>query len=152
MTLESRLGTNIYLLMRGNCKMMIKWTANFSVNHEEIDEQHKELIHIIEECVVLTRTEDNDLYKNAELLSKLDDYVKKHLEYEEKLMKRYLYPEIDSHVAQHNELRSKLEETNMFDINNSRRFYQEMLLYLVDWLSNHIMQTDKKLGLFLAKA
>lgn len=129
---------------------MIKWSANFSVNHEGIDEQHKELIKIIEECAVLTRNADNNINKNAEVLTKLDDYVREHFGYEETLMNRYLYPELDLHMAQHNELRNKLEEINIFDIKNSEKFYQDMLMYLVDWLSNHIMNTDKKLGKFLA--
>ena len=130
--------------------MIIKWNDKFSVNYEGIDEQHKELINIIEECAVMTRNHENDVNRYAEVIFKLDEYVEKHFGYEESLMKRYQYPEFLSHLAQHDELRSKLEEVNIFDIKNSEAFFQEMLMYLVDWLSNHIMQTDKKLGQFLA--
>jgi hemerythrin len=37
----------------------------------------------------------------------------------------------------------------VFDKNKLEEFFNEMLAYLVIWLSKHIMQTDKKLGLFL---
>jgi len=39
----------------------------------------------------------------------------------------------------------------LFSIEKADKFYNDMLVYLVEWLSKHIMHTDKKLGLFLCQ-
>ncbi|NLC18492.1 MAG: hemerythrin family protein [Clostridiales bacterium] len=128
---------------------MIKWNDNFSVNHAGIDEQHKELIDIINDLVVYISEKDTEFSHLLDLVTKLDNYVAEHFKYEEALMTEHSYPEMDVHVAQHNGLRKKLEELNIFSVDNTIEFYKELLDELIDWLSKHIMQTDKKLGAYL---
>lgn len=128
---------------------MLKWSDNFSVNHTGIDEQHKELIEIINDLVVYISEKDTEFSHLLDLVTKLDNYVAEHFRFEESLMTENSYPEMDEHVAQHNNLRSKLEELNIFSVDNTIEFYKELLDELIDWLSKHIMQTDKKLGAYL---
>lgn len=130
---------------------MIRWSSNFSVGREDIDEQHKKLIGIIEEIAIIISKKDGGLTNLLEVLEALDNYVVEHFGYEEGLMKQYAYPGIKEHTRQHNELRSKLAELNVFDINKPVTFFQDLLVYLVDWLSNHIMKTDKQLGAYLSE-
>ena len=128
---------------------MIKWSESFSVKHTGIDEQHKKMIEIIQEVVYLVSEEDTEFEHLLELVNQLDNYVKEHLNYEEALMKQYSYPKEAEHIIQHNELRSKMENLNIFDVENITDLYKEMLSYLISWLSTHIMQTDKEFGEFL---
>jgi len=128
---------------------MIEWSESFSVNNQGIDEQHKKLIGIIEEFVYLIKNKDFSFTNLSQILNELDNYVEEHFKYEEALMKKYSYLEAENHISEHNKLRVKIEEINIFDMENTVEFYQNMLAYLVDWLSKHIMHTDKKLGLFL---
>jgi hemerythrin len=128
---------------------MIKWSENFSVSHAEIDNQHKELIAIIEELVTIISTEDYSYINIVEIVSRLENYIKVHFDYEEKLMLQYSYPYIEEHTKLHNDLRYRIHTTNVFDLETPQDFYGDTLNYLVGWLSNHIMQVDKKLGLFM---
>lgn len=128
---------------------MIRWSNNFSVSHQGIDEQHKKLISIIEEVAFIISKKDNGLTNLLEVLNELDHYVDEHFKYKEALMKKYSYPEAEEHIDQHNELRNKMAELNVFDINKPEEFFKDLLVYLVDWLSSHIMKTDKRLGIFL---
>lgn len=128
---------------------MIKWNDNFSVNHTGIDEQHMELIEIINDLVVYISEKDTEFSHLLDLVTKLDNYVAEHFKYEEALMTEYSYPEMEGHIAQHNSLRKKLDDLNIFSVENTTDFYKELLDYLIDWLSKHIMLTDKKLGAYL---
>jgi len=128
---------------------MVKWNDNFSVKHEDIDEQHKKLISIINEVAYLVNEGDTDFANFLELVNHLDGYIQEHFKYEESLMDKYSYPDKEAHINQHNDLRIKMESMNIFDINKPTDFYKDLLTYLVNWISTHVMQTDKKLGLFI---
>ena len=130
---------------------MIKWSENFSVSHEGIDNQHKELIAIMEELVFIISTEDYNYINIVEIIGKLENYIKVHFDYEEKLMLQYSYPYLEEHTRLHNELRYRIQTTNVFDLEKPNDFYTETLTYLVGWLSNHIMKVDKRLGKFLVE-
>jgi hemerythrin len=130
---------------------MISWSESFSVKHKGIDEQHKKLIGIIEEVVSQISENHFSFVNLLELVNNLDNYTEEHLSFEEAFMKKYSYPETQEHIRQHDELRNKMEELNLFSIEKADKFYNDMLVYLVEWLSKHIMHTDKKLGLFLCQ-
>lgn len=128
---------------------MLKWSDNFSVKHEGIDEQHQELIEIINDLVLYISEKNTEFSHLLELVTKLDNYVDAHFKYEEGLMTIKAYPEMEAHIKQHNALRDKLANLNIFNVDNTLEFYKELLEDLIEWLSQHIMQTDKKLGAYL---
>jgi len=129
---------------------VLKWNDGFSVNHAEIDEQHKELIDIINDLFVYISEKDTEFSHLLDLVSKLDNYVSEHFKFEEALMAETSYPDMDAHVAQHNALRKKLETLNIFSVDNTIDFYKDLLDDLIDWLSKHILMTDKKFGQYLS--
>jgi len=128
---------------------MLKWSDNFSVGHLGIDEQHMELINIINDLVMYISEKNTEFSHLLDLVAKLDDYVAEHFKYEETLMAQNSYPEMEDHIAQHDGLRKKLEDLNIFSVEKTIEFYKDLLDYLIDWLSKHIMLTDKKLGAYL---
>lgn len=130
---------------------MVEWSNSFSVKHMGIDEQHKKLIGIIGEFILLMRNRDYEFVYSAEVVSELNNCINKHFRYEEALMEKYSYLEAGEHIRQHNELRDKMAKLNVFDMKSPIKFYYDILSYLVNWLSKHIMQTDKKFGLYLSE-
>jgi len=130
--------------------MMMKWNDNFSVKYDKIDEQHQELIDIINDLALYIDEKDTEFSHLLDLVSKLDNYVAEHFKFEESLMKEYSYPDMENHVIQHNNLRSKMENLNIFSVDNTMEFYKNLLEELINWLSHHIMMTDKKLGQYLS--
>ncbi|MBE5977511.1 MAG: bacteriohemerythrin [Paenibacillaceae bacterium] len=128
---------------------MFTWSENFSVQDYVIDEQHKKLIELIYRVAALLNNYDDQFTNVYEVVIELDRYIIEHLEYEEELMKKSCYPIMKEHILQHHQLRYKMSQLNVFEIEKSYEFYADLLAYLVEWLSKHIMDTDKKLGLFL---
>lgn len=128
---------------------MIQWSENFSVLNCEIDEQHKVLISIMDSLAGLLQNEDYRFEAIYDVVTRLDDYITEHFQYEEQLMLQYNYPDMVSHVSQHNKLRDSNGKFNIFDITKPKEFIEDSLVYLVDWLTHHIMNTDKKLGNYI---
>jgi hemerythrin-like metal-binding protein len=129
---------------------MITWDPSYTVNFNGIDEQHKILISIIQEVETAINSQEYN-YKNLiELVNKLENYIKVHLTYEEALMAKFEYPDAEKHQSEHNELRYKIQSINFDYIVKSKEFYLETYTYLSDWLYDHIMGVDRKLGNYLA--
>lgn len=88
---------------------LIKWNAFYSVNVEEIDNQHKKLIDLI-----------NQLYdamkagKGTEVLStvltELVEYTAYHFETEERLFLQQGYAEYEAHKVIHDDLTRRAKE------------------------------------------
>lgn len=128
---------------------MITWNDNYSVIFEGIDEQHKELISIIQEVEAAINAKWYHFKDVIDVVNKLDAYIKDHLAYEEELMKKYAYPDIDRHLSEHNVLRYKILSINYDNISETKEFFIDTYTYLSNWLINHILKTDKALGEFL---
>ena len=128
----------------------MEWSDNFSVGKQEIDDQHKELIRILNDIDSTIRKEEFSYLNLANIVSELEKYVKYHFDYEENLMYKRAYPGIAEHTSAHNAFRDKLQNTYVLDIQKPVQFYYNMSDYLVKWLTEHIMQIDKRLGEFLS--
>ena len=112
---------------------MINWTSSFSVLHEEIDEQHRSLILIMQKLGNCLISKDLDFTVVLDILTELDEYVRVHFSYEEQLMDKYDYPELLAHRMQHDGLRQKLDNINIFDVEDFGAFANDTLNYLVNW-------------------
>ncbi len=133
-----------------------EWSDEFSVGIEEINEEHKKLLSLV-----------NDLHDNVgagsahEVLGKVLDellrYVIYHFSHEEELFRSTNYPGTERHILQHRGLTAKVENIYAdFRANTSETLPQEVLDFLKNWLVEHIMGSDRAFGLYfnahLAKA
>jgi hemerythrin len=128
---------------------MYDWTDQYHINVKEIDKQHEVLFSIINEIVEMLRNETYDFNRLYEIMVKLDDYVVEHFRFEEQLMLIESYPQMEEHVREHNQFRYDMSKFNIVDVKQPKEFLEGGLEYLMKWLSNHIMGTDKKLGEFI---
>jgi hemerythrin-like metal-binding protein len=126
----------------------IKWSDEFSVGIESIDEQHKKLVNMIKTLYDALR-EGRASEVVDEILNGLFDYADYHFSYEEELFDKYGYPDARNHKEEHEELGHHLKQLSVkLEIGDC--FMGEILLleFLEDWLIKHIMTTDKKFGPF----
>jgi hemerythrin len=124
---------------------LINWHPSFSVQVEELDEQHQLLVKMI-----------NDLYdamnvgKDKQILGKLINqlviYATMHFAREEHYFEKYEYPEIDFHKEEHDDFEDKVSEFERDFLNGSQNLSHEIMGFLGKWLVNHIMGSDKKYG------
>jgi len=58
----------------------ITWKDEYSIGHEEIDDQHKKIVELINE---LDESDSPEI--TTSIISKVNGYVRHHLDYEEQL-------------------------------------------------------------------
>ena len=121
----------------------IIWSDEFSVGVNVLDEQHKVIIKLINKLL-----DNQNARVNSEvisdLLGEMRIYMDNHLKYEEKLLKDNGYPNLEQHVAMHNEYGEKFGELIFSVMNNNTDAPENILQYLKDWWTNHILHEDMK--------
>jgi len=119
----------------------IVWNESYSVGVQKIDDQHKELIKMINRLI---EAEEITVYSEviSDTLTKMTDYAEYHFKTEEKYMKEYNYPEYSKHKLQHTEFRKKTVAFCMDTTALSEGIPIEILSYLTNWLKNHILKSD----------
>jgi len=89
--------------------MIIAWDESFRVGVAEIDEQHRDLIETFNRLVDTLQNEQGRI-RPITIINELTGKVKVHSEYEEGLLKAPGYPEIASHVRDHQNFHRDVEE------------------------------------------
>ncbi len=128
---------------------LINWNESYSVGNAEMDEQHKQLINIINK--LFNSFKDGNAQSILdEILQEMIDYANFHLNSEEKLMFKYDYPEKEKHEEIHQSFRNKIEELNKMLNSGSKDAHYQLIEYLKNWWTNHILVEDKKYLPYLA--
>jgi hemerythrin len=124
--------------------MLLKWESIYSVNVKELDEQHKKMFEIINRVYGLTEKSLGD-QESSEIIKELKEYGNNHLDTEEKYFKKFNYPEMDSHIAQHNDYKKRiLEMENSLKDLEGKEAYKELSNFLQDWWLGHIQNVDQE--------
>lgn len=119
----------------------IVWTESFSVGVGKFDEQHKQLIRMINQLIVTPRvgTKSETI---SELLNSMTNYAQKHFAAEEELMLEHNYPYLDEHTAQHHAFRRKTVDFCMATMDDVDTVPESVFQYLQGWLVAHILKSD----------
>ncbi|MBI5419916.1 MAG: hemerythrin family protein [Deltaproteobacteria bacterium] len=113
-----------------------------------IDGQHKKLIGMMNaDYNALRKGEDRK--QAGEVLDELSRYAAVHLTYEESLLERRGYPELESHVRQHDYYRDQIlmlrerHAAGEADVG-------DLLKFMIGWFKAHIRDADQRYGSFLS--
>jgi hemerythrin len=129
---------------------IVEWDNRFLVGIQLIDDQHKELVRLINDFYLGCFTED----ENAKLHFKLTvyglvNYIKYHFASEEQVLERIRYPDINAHKRQHSEfVRELLERLEHFEQNRVFSI-KNFIRYLRDWMVTHMTLIDKKYATYI---
>ncbi len=127
---------------------LMVWNDNFSVNIKEIDRQHKCLIDLIND-VYRGMMADKGKEAVGHSLEVLVEYTQNHFGYEESLFKKHGYPETQEHLEKHKKLVDQVVEFHKKFTQGESHLDNDLLIFLKDWLTHHILGTDKKYTEFL---
>lgn len=127
---------------------LIEWSDEYSVKVQEMDDQHKKLIGIINDLHAAMKAGKGKDSLEATVKG-LVDYVSIHFAAEEKLMKTNGYPEYLQQKAKHDELTKQVLDFQKSFHDGKAILTVEMMSFLKDWLIHHIKGMDKKYGPFL---
>lgn len=130
---------------------MITFGQNYLVGCPPIDEQHQEIFSIFNQLQSYFQTPQgrpvlHQTFKN------LLEYTRHHFTTEEHLMVLHRYPDFEAHKKEHEELRKKVLEFDQLNSTNDLILLDEGGKFLIQWLTHHIFQVDKRLGKYLSTA
>lgn len=125
------------------------WDDALETGNDDIDRQHKTLIHIINESVQLTI--NHDLINEEDItnvLEKLMNYVSEHFDTEEQIMRANNVDErhMVVHSRTHQEFRTNiLHQFTDIEALTEPKAFSDIIEFLIRWLAYHILYTDKSL-------
>lgn len=127
----------------------IKWDKQFQTGYKRIDDQHKELVNIINDLYNVGMVEDinnNDKVKVSfhSIVKRTIDYATYHFSYEEKIMSAINYSLAKDHIAKHRSFSLKIVDDVSRYENGDNLAIEDFLEFLKNWLLNHIIVEDKK--------
>lgn len=126
------------------------WNKNFETGIEEIDEQHKVLIMLLNK-LANSLTQD-EAFEIEETFNELAKYAQYHFESEEAIWNKYIKEE--SLIIEHKESHDSFlpEVAKIQKENEGKTIHEtieEILLFLIRWLAFHIIDEDKRLALII---
>jgi hemerythrin len=128
---------------------LMEWNESLDVKIKLINDEHLHLLALINglhEAVIA----GNGAEVLGTTLAGLVTYTQTHFADEEQLMSTHDYPDTAAHKAQHFSLiRQVLGLQQKYESGTSIMMIN-VLMFLRDWLMEHIHVTDKKLGVFLS--
>lgn len=125
-----------------------EFTDDYLTGIALVDAEHKELFHIVEKVYHLVKsglsvTSYDEL---TAVLEELHQYTIYHFHDEEEYMESIHYEGLPAQQHAHASFIAKIESINLLELDEDLQKYMEGLIeYLLGWLINHIMHTDKKI-------
>jgi hemerythrin len=128
-------------------EVLLQWSDDFNVGIQEVDEQHKALVGMLNE-LHRAIVEHHGKEMSRKILDQLADYTRTHFLLEESLMRVTHYPGFDIHKQQHEELIKQVVDLQQkLDVGGATITF-ELLHFLKVWLAQHINESDKRFGGF----
>ena len=126
------------------------WNSTYSVGVRELDDQHKGLIHMINE-MHYAMNQDKGQEAISSIVEQMFDYMETHFSTEEAYLQKFGDPSLPAHQRQHEEFRGKARDLRQRVRQQEFILSFEIVQFLSDWLQNHIMVTDMKYASLLAQ-
>ncbi len=125
------------------------WNAHLNTGIPKIDEQHQVLVQLLNRLASHAAFH-SDIQTLNIVFNKLADYADYHFQTEEAIWHEYLQDdalEIKHKVEHNNFISTVINLKNKQDTNSLHSRIDKVLLFLVNWLANHILENDKYMAL-----
>ena len=120
---------------------VILWSDAMSVGDLNIDKQHRKLIEIIN-SLISNPNIDTHSQLISDTLTELTKYTLQHFKDEEDMMELLDYPGLEKHKIEHRSFAAKVSDFCIQVMADKNGVPEEMLLFLKDWLTDHILESD----------
>ncbi|AQS08489.1 bacteriohemerythrin [Clostridium saccharobutylicum] len=128
---------------------MYNMKEEYKIGLDHIDKQHEKLFELANKAYMLLKDEFAvDKYdKIVEIINELKEYTIFHFKSEEEYMESINYRGLFSQKLQHEKFINVLQELDFKQIDeNQDESLIKVLDFLNDWLSDHILISDKFIG------
>ena len=127
---------------------IIDWKEDYLVGVQQIDLHHQHLFAMLNKTYDSFVNKDSNQSLNS-LFDELIDYATYHFSTEEELMQKIRYPDLEKHRKKHDVFSEKVVEIQKDYQAERKGISLEILSFLQEWLSSHILGTDREIGHFL---
>ncbi len=129
--------------------MPLTWKKEFAIGVPEIDKQHQLLFNRFDQFLEAIDQGKGER-ELQDIFNFLKEYVIFHFKAEEGLQKRFSYPHLEMHLAEHRSFEKQLD--NLFHQEKSPKELIHLTRnILIQWLIQHIGKTDAALAGFINK-
>ncbi len=126
----------------------IQWQAMFEVGVPSIDMQHRKLVGMINQLEdALTSGKGLVNEEIGAVLIQLVEYTQYHFAEEEQVQRDIGYSELTVHIESHKQLLAQVKVILLKIKKGGSINVFEMMNFLRDWLVNHIIREDRKIGI-----
>ncbi|MBI3392504.1 MAG: bacteriohemerythrin [Nitrospirae bacterium] len=126
----------------------IRWSEAYSTGVPSMDRQHMKLMDYINDLHSALRAgKGRDAL--GKVLDGLADYTHSHFDEEERLMHAHDYSGLREQKEAHEKLKRQVAEVQQ-KFRKGKALSQDVMVFLKDWLINHIQGMDKKYGPYLS--
>lgn len=129
---------------------LIEWQDSFNTGIPPIDGHHRHLVKLLNnsyDSVICGAPQESI----RATLTELTDYALYHFVTEEFWMSQNSYPGLAAHILEHDLFTSRLREIGEDFAAGKNSLTLEVLLFLRDWLSDHILASDADFGRYSAE-
>lgn len=127
-------------------RVICEFTDEYKTGIELVDDEHRRLFEIIQQTDDIIHNDFlADKYDSiVNVLYELKDYTKKHFADEEAYMESIGYEGLWAQRLAHEAFVDRLAEINLDEVDdNQNEYLDELILFLLNWLKNHILMSDK---------
>jgi hemerythrin len=121
---------------------IVTWSEDFSVSIQEIDDQHKVIVDLINKINDAV-TGNGSAEAIGQVIEELVRYTTVHFAIEEALMRMFHYPDYAQHKQIHTKLLERVLNFQKQYAKGNTQIGSELLYFLRDWLLSHIVKVDR---------
>jgi len=126
----------------------MKWDEQYAVHIRLMDDQHKRLFEMIDQFYLALHERETQRAM-SDLLKGLAEYSLYHFHAEERMMSLNNFPLYAAHKSAHEKFIITVQEFQERYESGKLLIPIEVAQFIKQWLTNHILMTDKQLGKFL---
>jgi len=121
---------------------MVEWNEGLSLGVKTLDDDHKNLLNIINKLSLAISNDEAQKFIES-IFEELQNYAIGHFRREEELLKECNCDKLAEHIKQHREFTAKIPELKAKLLHSKDpASAQEISVFLIDWLFNHIIEED----------
>lgn len=126
---------------------LIRWSSRLSVGVREFDNQHKNMIEMINTLHAAMKT-GKGASITGDIIDGLIAYTGSHFASEELLMLQHNFPGFEKHKAEHAALVQQVLQMQS-KYKEGKALPQTLMMFIKEWLMTHILAEDKEYGPYL---
>lgn len=123
------------------------WSDEYRLGNKVLDRQHMYLFDILNTL----HEGQKDIHVQKKCFDELKKYAQKHFITEEETMRVYGFPimELERHQKEHQNFARKIDDFCKVIEDESTVVMESVMVYLKNWLSNHVLKSDRELIKYL---